>query len=482
MIDKMPNKIARTTGSLALLEFATIPKKVLEIALRVSETDKTVLFPEASALPLLYCFKYFQDNIPKLQNLKDKLIFSSKITATTKSPLSKQICGLLSEIERKSLLTDKQKVLFADATKKLSPDIQILINQSLSGRDISQITLSELALLVADTGVYIPTEDKKRWEEFGVLSAGQTLDFNADNASFVNDFHLFRNKAISAIVHSIDKIEHKTRPLLNIILSNTAFSRALQDGDVYIIDEAISRGRTLNAIELIIKSFYLSGKWKIGVLFSPDFSKRIGNIDCVLSSLKASPFSNRLDLIGEIIVESDISFNRYNIFNFKPTVITKSDRTDLASLEKHLESLITDKLLNLSNISEGIVSVDDIKRLIVLYFVGGEIMVKKGLDLNPIDGPGLVEEVDFYINMPHPFLPIDQRNRYKNSMLLLLDAIVKSEDQAFRKDLKILQNKFIAAKEAYEAEKILIWQKSHKKAYNEMDRALTKLSEDYEEK
>lgn len=461
-----------TETSLKLLPIRSIPEAVFELSKRISDSYTTVFFPEAGSLPLKECFNYLRKNHKLDKMLDKKEVFSSKLTALSKCPLSKQIIGLLSESEGHSYITDRQVERIQRALANLSKNDLASYNKALKSNDLKSLTIAEFITRVAEIGLYIPTEDRKRWSELGITEANNDLNFSSTEPKIIEDFHKFRHQAIKTIIDNLDAIHHPARTLLNIVLEDTTFGTAVAKGNIYVIDEAISRGRTLNTIEIVFRSFYCDAMWGIGALFCPDFSESKGVIDYVYSNRLASPFSNRLDIIGNIIVESDNGFSHYNLETFPCRSIFSADRKELRQFEAHLSAFITefikpDKDSDLFKIG--------IKRFLMFCLAEPDSnIIQKCLDLNPCDSSGLIEEVDFYINMPHPFSPLHLRNRYKASMESAYQIITDTSNQIMVKKLSKLSKHFKEIRTAHENEVVSSWIRCYKQTHQKLYQALDK--------
>lgn len=92
-------------GSVERIEPKELVDAVFLMTSRAKEAGcKTVFFSEVGALPLKYVF---QRGAIK-RGSYDMDTFSSKVTAITKSPLSKQICSILTAQECNQRLTNDQ--------------------------------------------------------------------------------------------------------------------------------------------------------------------------------------------------------------------------------------------------------------------------------------------------------------------------------------------------------------------------------------
>ena len=426
-----------------------------------------VFFPKAGGLPLKYIYKHSgisaKDPVVK--------IFSSKVTASSKSSLSKQICAILSPAERKRHLTKKQIDDFNKAAAKLPLVSRKKLIKSIDVGCLEQFNFCEIITKICDIGLYIPSEDRSNWVEAGIIPEATYLPEN-------DSYEEFQNFRKEMIVYSLDRmpdIVHDVRPLLNIVLSRTTFAKVLCNDKVYVIDEAISRGRTLNVLEIIFKAFNKDAIWKIGVLFCPLNATGRGNVDFVLSQDNIPPFSNRFDLMGEIVVESDIAFATYNIselLSHRKKIISKPEHQRVVEYFQNIRKYIIQTCSDF--LESGIINEDDLIRLLHFIFVcDNRIIIGRCIDLNPTEFPGLIEEVSFYINMPHPFDPMPIRKRYKDGIIKFLEYYqkmpskdkVKRKFQGFRKD-------FYFIKKHYELLELQSWLKRYQDTKSMMDSLL----------
>jgi len=410
-----------------------------------------IIFPEAGAIPLKYIFK----KINKDRKIK---IFSSKITACSKAQIGKQICGFLNQKEKETKLPSLKKRAFLHEISQLESPTKEQIISLIDQKDLLNKKRSEIIKEIAELNLVIPSEDKSYWNNLG-------LKLNGTDIENKFQFKRIRKTAIKKILRDIDKISHPTRNLLNLLLHDTNFSKALTTNKkAYIIDDAISRGRTLNSIEIILRSFNKNAEWKIGVLYCPEIRKPLGVIDYINSNIQASPFSNRLDLIGEIIVESDESFSKYPIKNLLKSYIKSPITIDMCKVDKFL--LKIKKFIFQNNLikDRGVLQEEDAIRLLIFEFLDKNYyLIKKCLDLNPIDCTSIIEEISFYINMPHPFNDINERNAYKKEIIDLLERINKIKQK--RSNIQVynkLKQEFFSIKKDYEYSELLCWYTRYK--------------------
>jgi len=429
-------KTQTTETSLKLLPIRLIPEAIFELSKRIDDSFTTIFFPEAGSLPFQKSYNYLQTNHKLDKKLATKAVFSSKLTALSKCPLAKQIIGLLSESENHSYITDQQVKRIQRALVNLSKNNLVSYNKAIKSIDLKSLTIAEFISRVAEIGLYIPTEDRKRWSELGITKAENDLNFDSTKPKISADFHKFRHKAIKTIIENFDTIHHPTRALLNIVLENTSFGKAATKGNIYVIDEAISRGRTLNTIEIVFRSFYSNIKWKMGALFCPDFFESKGVIDYVYSNRLASPFSNRLDLIG-------------HLSSFIMAFIKPDKNSDLFE--------------------------NGLKRFMVFCLAEPDhTVIFKCLDLNPCESSSLIEEIDFYINMPHPFSPLHLRNQHKASIKSAYQIATDISNQSVVDQFSKLSSHFKEIRTTYENEIICSWTKRYKQTHQELYQALAK--------
>ncbi len=444
---------------------------VTAVFLMASKAKKTgydiIFFPKAGGLPLKYIYEH---GVVREQYSTIK-IFSSKVTTSSKSALSKQICGILSPTEREWGLTKRQIDDFNKVVAKLPSVSRKELLQSMDINHLEQYNLCEVINNICDIGLYVPSEDKANWVKAGIISE---VNHSPENDSF-KKFQNFKKAMIAYSLDRIPDIIHNVRPLLNIVLSRTNFAKALRNNKVYVMDEAISRGRTLNVLEIIFKAFNQDAIWKIGVLFCPLKAAGRGNVDFVLSQNNIPPFSNRFDLIGEIVVESDVAFASYDIaklLSHRKTIISKSDHERVIEYFQNIRKYIRHTFSEF--LEPGILDENDLIRLLHFIFVCNEkTIIDRCIGLNPTQFSGLIEEVSFYINMPHPFDPMPIRKRYKDGIISFLEYYkkvplknpVKNELQRFRK-------KFYYIKKYYELLELQSWLERYQNTKSMIDSIL----------
>ena len=125
-------------------------------------------------------------------------------------------------------------------------------------------------------------------------------------------------------------------------------------------------------------------------------------------------------------------------------------------------------------LKEGLIYEDDLIRLINFIFeCEDEKIIKRCLDLNPMEIDGLVEEVSFYINMPHPFDPMPVREKYKNSMIGVFKYIQKIlKENTTREEINRFRKEFHSIKRDYEKMELQCWSGRYHKMLSEIDKVL----------
>lgn len=457
--------IVNKKGFIPRIEVKEIVTAVFLMASRAKEAGCDVIFfPKAGSLPLKYIYEH---GVISGQDSPIK-IFSSKITASSKSSLSKQICAILSPTERKWRLAKRQIDDFNKAVAKLPSVSRKKVIKLIDIGHLEQFNLCEIINNICDLGLYVPSEDKINWVKAGIISEISHLP---ENDSF-EEFQNFRKEIITYSLNLIPDIVHDARPLLNIVLSRTGFAKALRNNKVYIMDEAISRGRTLNVLEIIFRAFDKNAVWKIGVLFCPLNAAGRGNVDFVLSENSIPPFSNRFDLIGEIVVESDIAFASYDIvklLSHQKKMISKSEHGRTVEYFQDIRKYILQRFSDF--LESGILDENDLIRLLHFIFVCDDrIIIDRCINLNPTQFPGLIEEVSFYINMPHPFDPMPIRERYKDGMIRFLKYYQKlSSKNPIKKELQMFKENFHSIKKHYELLELQSWSKRYRNTKSRID-------------
>lgn len=464
--------VVHKKGSIARIVVKDVVTAVFLMASKAKEAGCGVIFfPEAGGLPLKYIFEH---GVMGKESYAVK-IFSSKITASTKTALSKQICGILSPAERRQHLTDDQIIDFKKVVARLSKSSKNELVGSTDINHLERLNLSEIIGKISGIGLYIPSEDKPNWAKAGIIPK----KYNPNNYSPEdNDFEEFQNFRKKIIAYSLDRIPditHNARPLLNIILSRTNFARAVHQNIIYVMDEAISRGRTLNVLEIIFKAFNKNAVWKIGVLFCPLDASGRGNIDFVLSSNHIPLFSNRFDLIGDIVVESDIAFARYNIdklFLKRKKIISKFNHKQLTAYFKNIRQFIRRSFSDF--LKPSIIDENDLIRLFHFIFVCNDMdILKRCINLNPMKISGLIEEVSFYINMPHPFDPMPIRKSYNDVIHKILEYFEKiSPKIPIKIELQGFKRKFYSIKKHYELLELQCWSERYHNTISKVDSLL----------
>ena|GEM_PF-3096930 len=462
--------ITNKKWSIPRIAFKNTVSAVFLMAARARELNCGVIFfPEAGALLLKYIYKKGIGD-KKGNNVK---IYSSKITALSKSPLSKQICSLLSSSEGKQPLTNNQIVDFKKSLVNLSASSKKALLRIININHLDEYSLTDIINKICLIGLVIPSEDKLNLIKCGIMPP--TNNYSPENSS-VKEFKHFRKKNINYSLEHITDITHDVRPLLNIILSNTKFARAINGNKIYVMDEAVSRGRTLNTLEIVLKSFSSNVSWKIGVLFCP-LRPHVGhNFDFVFSDDYIPLFSNRLDLIGNIIVESDLSFTKYEISKLlhrNKIAISKLKEQQLKMYFRRINKFINQYFSKF--LYSRVVDKNDLIRLFNFKFVCDSSIIQKCFNLNPVDTSGLIEEISFYINMPHPFDPMPMRKKYKDIMLNLLAYLNKeSLPKLITDELISFREEFYAHKKYYEFLELESWSKRHDDTLFKLDSLIKK--------
>lgn len=441
---------------------------VLLMASKAKEAGcHVIFFPKAGGLPLKYVYEHGGKSV-KDSTVK---IFSSKITASSKSALSKQICAILNPAERKRHLTKKQIDDFNKAAAKLPLVSRKKLIKSIDIGHLEQFNLCVIITKICDIGLYVPSEDRSNWIRAGIIPE---VTHSPEN----NSYEEFQNFRKEMIIYSLDRmpdIVHDVRPLLNIVLSRTNFAKALRNNKIYVMDEAISRGRTLNVLEIIFKAFNKDAVWKIGVLFCPLKAAGRSNVDFVLSQNNIPPFSNRFDLIGEIVVESDVAFASYDIvklLSHRKKIISKSDHGRAIEYFQDIRKYIRHTLSEF--LEPSILDENDLIRLLHFIFVCDEkTIIDRCIDLNPTQFSGLIEEVSFYINMPHPFDPMPIRKRYKDGIISFLEYYKKmSLKNPVKNELRGFRKKFYSVKKHYELLELQSWLERYQNTKSMIDSIL----------
>ena len=445
--------ITRRKGEIHRLAVNEIVTAVFLMAARAKKLGCSVIFfPEAGGLLLKYIF---QHGPTKYLSHRERL-FSAKATASTKSSLSKQICALLSPAERKARLTKGQIVNFKKATARLPRGLKKELMEAVDLRQLGRHRLCDLIERMTEIGLHIPSEDRVNWVQAGIIARSSDPNSYSPENDSVRGFRIFRKKIIAYSLDHVSDILHDIRPLLNIVLSESNFAKATRQGKIYVIDEAISRGRTLNALEIIFKAFNTDVSWKIGVLYCPLNGAGRGNLDYVFSSTRIPPFSNRFDLIGDIVVESDIAFVRYDIEGLLRRAEQSASRYDRSRFFKYFKRSQSYVRHTLSSFFQpGVFDIRDALRLLHFVFVcPNQDIIRRCINLNPVKTPGIIEETSFYINMPHPFDPMPIRKRYKETMLKVLKYFEKVK---VGPEFTSLEREFRVVRKYYELLELRCW-------------------------
>ena len=179
--------------------------------------------------------------------------------------------------------------------------------------------------------------------------------------------------------------------------------------------------------------------------------------------------------MGEIVVESDIAFSSYDIAKLLPYRNKAISQLNHRQVIEYFNDIRKYVFHTFSEFLEsGVLDENDLIRLIHFIFVCDEMtIIDRCIDLNPTQFPGLIEEVSFYINMPHPFDPMPIRKRYKDGIIRFLEYYkkmslrnpIKNEIQRFRK-------KFYSIKKYYELLELHSWLKRYQDAKSMIDSLL----------
>ena len=445
---------------------------VLLMADRAEKEGAAVFFfPEAGALPLKHVF----EKLVAGQKKSAAKIFSSKVTAAVKSPLSKQICTILKPSERRRRLSRAQAAGFRKAVAALPVRSRRELLKAIDIGQLESLSLREIIEKIGTIGLYVPSEDESNLAEAGVIPKTRRSGRYLPEDGSPKEFYDFRKRNIAYILDSLSDITHDTRDLLNIVLSETEFAREIRGNRIYVIDEAVSRGRTLNVLEIIFKSFYKDAAWKIGVLFCPLRIVGESKLDFVFSSRKVPPFSNRPDLVGQIVVESSTAFVKYSIDkllvereNRRPKVKPKQLGSYLKNLRRFASRSFHDFL------DPALVTEDDLVRLFHFKFVCQDHdILKRSLNLNPAKTSGLIEETGFYLHMPHPFDSMPIRREYKNRMLQISDKLDRlPASSPLKKSFLRFKEEFRDLREYYELLELRCWSQRYHGRLAEMNKLL----------
>lgn len=467
--------ITRRRGEIRRLAVNEIVTAVFLMAARAKKLGYDVIFfPEAGGLPLKYIFQHGPAKEPDHQ----ERIFSAKVTASTKSSLSKQICALLSPAECKAYLTKSQVGNFKKAMSKLPRGLKKELSKAVDLRRLECNQLHELIAQMIEIGLRVPSEARANWIRAGIIAGSSDPNSYLPENDSVRGFRVFRKRIIAYSLDHISDIVHGIRPLLNIVLSETNFAKATRLGKIYVIDEAISRGRTLNAMEIIFKAFNADVSWKIGVLYCPLNDAGHGKLDYVFSSTRIPTFSNRFDLIGNIVVESDKTFARYDIEGLLRKAehsVFRHNRSQFLKYFKHSQSYVRHTFA--SYFQPGVCDIKDVLRLLHFVFVcPNQDIIKRCINLNPVKIPGIIEEASFYINMPHPLDPMPIRKRYKETMLELLRCFEKAKAGP---EYASLEREFHAVRKHYEFLELRCWARRYRTMRLQIDKLLNQRTYDY---
>jgi hypothetical protein len=405
---------------------------------------KILFFPESGAKISESIFiKKYSDFI------KDKKIVlkSSKITSFSKLSLGKQINSLLTKKELNSKITKKKEKLILKKIKELDINLQKEIKKRINLKKIRKIEKKIIILAISDIGLKIPSEKK-----LGKIP------------NTISDYEFKKTicKSTTKISESISTIKHPMCPILNILLKETKFERLTNKGNILVIDEALSRGRILNSLEVVFKSFNPFCKWKATFLYCV---KKFNNSKLIeyIHSTKSPPlFSNRTDILGHIISEDKYTTEKLSI-----NVLYKKNKI---KLNKKNELLICDykkcvfKFLNKWNLKK-----KELKKinfyLINFLIIEKPKIARECIKYNLMSSRFIIEENELYLSLPHPFLSISQRNHFNSILFEVIDSFESNlKNKSFLNEKNELKKKFEVIQKIYE--KILLnkWQKNRKKA------------------
>ncbi len=430
------------------MEINEIPKAASLLISRARDFE-VLLFSEAGSWPI----KYIWEKMAAKDNNYNKVFFSSKITSFSKSPLANQLCGLLTITERKSKLSQKKKNKIATLLNSFNDEFKGKITNQLLNQNVEKIIH-----YISSMGLIIPSEE-------GLIKQNKCFDNNISTLS--KNFIDFKKKSVSYILSDLPNIKHEVRPILQIILSDTKFGKAIKSRKVYVFDEIISRGRTINSIEVIINSFSSTTDWVMGVVYCPKFY--VGSkIDFVYSDKKALPTSNRPDMIGEVTYETVFAFETKSLTNILPNTRVKNE-DDISIYNSEIAKFNSRYFPKLKMLNK-----TSFRALLNLYFMADDKDIfEKCLHLNLVESVSLLEEIAFYITMPFPLSDIIKRNKFKKEsrqVLKKLECSITNSD--FSDNLNKLKIKYYAIRSIIIKSEIASWIKTNTKVIRELDLVL----------
>ncbi len=228
-----------------------------------------------------------------------------------------------------------------------------------------------------------------------------------------------------------------------------------------MIDDAISRGRTLNTIEVLLKTFYSNADWKIGFLYSPNVKIIKNNLINIITKKRIPICANRPDIIGLFIVEDSKKFIYINPFDNNS--FQKKHNININKNNHEIISFIINQL--------------GIEKKYVLKYKNNIIQfirylacekdlkkIKKCLNLTPVFTKYWIEEMNFYLNQPNPLDNIEQRSELKKILIIILNKFTtKHKDKIFLANLKRIRNHIKLNQKTYRSNCVNLWYKQHLK-------------------
>ena len=465
--DKTLDKILGKGGYCDVRLYPVLLLPILKDA--IDFNSKTILFSDSGARPLFDSFKLINKKMGKENTLTGTNIFSSKITALSKVQLSKQIISLLTFAEQKYIFNDVEVAQMRKIILKMPNEIKSILLPLFTKNFMPKLSRTDLIELISDIGLTIPSEDSNIQKEIKWLN-GRSLhstDFSK------TELTKLRAIMISKILAGLPEIKHETRALLNFALANTTFSSALKSGKIYLIDDAISRGRTLNTTEILLKAFYDKADWKAGFLYGPDVKMLKGHLGTVVTKKRVPTCANRPDIIGLFIVEDSRKFTCINPFANdsackKDNITTKKNNQEILSFVTTKFDIERKYLLKYKN---------NIIRFMTYLACEKDLeKVRKCLDLNPVVTKYWVEEMDFYLNQPNPLDNIEQRAELKKMLTKIFDEFTtKCKDRMFLISLKKVKSSMKIYQTTRRFNCINLWHKQYMAYQTTLERAINLL-------
>lgn len=389
---------------------------VHELVMLVKDTHSLLYFPDSWGSLILEVFQKIVTGYNIKYNTHYNFNYlTSKITSLSKVPLSVQIVSLLSDDERRMILTDSQK-------KQIIEEIgNIAQNREISFKVLSILdeTLENFIDSICSLWLYVPSEDLSALKKLGIVGTDTESIHGIDYKS-KKSLNEIKNTLVPHIITNLDSIIHPTRYILNIALEWTKVAQLLkQNKTIYVIDEAISRGRTINSLDIILKSFFADIQWKIWVLYSSVQLNSKDKVDYIYSNRFIPFFSNKPNLAGKIVLENK---------SYKIISINELQKNYQVSIPREF-NIYKGKILRYSKrLKESSdIPLRTIKKLI-LYICASNWDIEKvreclKLKLRDLNNSIFIEESDFYIAMPNPFSRTDLRQNFNKSIELILHII-----------------------------------------------------------